>query len=101
MSNVCPTAERVKSFTVNAPTTVGASVAIDNEDFHVITAYNETDKPVQVNYSDVAGNACNFIVPANGRVFTRIMHNKLLYTSLFVKAIGADATGFVYINLGN
>lgn len=96
----CPTVEKVKSYVVANPTAVGA-IQTTEDGFHVITVFNETDKPIKVSYKDTSGNASDFIVPPNGRTFTRVMHAVLLLGSLHVKSTTEDATGYVYINLGN
>lgn len=97
----CATKEISKGYTVTNPGTVPATVTIGDFVFKNITVFNEADQNVKVSYKDTNGNAADFIVPKNGRAFTRSINGELLITSLQINAIGNAATGTVIFNLGN
>lgn len=100
----CSTTEVSKGYIHSNPGTTPAVVAGMNTDtntYNVITVFNETDQHIKVSYKNANSQAADFIVPKNGRSFTRQINGGLLNTSLQVAALNSAATGQVIINLGN
>jgi hypothetical protein len=91
-----------KSYIVTDPETTAELVAgiVSVPKFNKLTVFNETDQPVQIDYKDTGGNASVVIVPP-ARTFTRIMNNDLNPASVYCKSVTTNATGKVYLILGN
>jgi hypothetical protein len=98
--NTCPT-ELLKGYKVDNLGTASIEVPIDQDDnYNVITVFNESDQDVLVEYKTVGNYSGSFYVPKNGRSFTRIMYGVLVNNSLKVRALFAS-NGSVFFNLGN
>lgn len=98
----CAIKEVSKGYIMSNPGTVLTIVPIDTQkEFSVVTVFNEADQNIKVSYKNKNGEAADFIIPKNGRSFTRVINGGLLNNSLQLQSIGAAATGNVIFNVGN